>query len=122
MRFFLVTDNMHNSACYRPSLEARQSQSCIFLQIITMTKQKTTGSLPAVADSAAGAPGNVIITLVQLARAREALRDWLASGKDALSVTNRSLDNGVLAVVSSLGLPLEVPAASSDIKMHKDRG
>src|SRR5579871_1672501 len=36
MRFFLVTDNMHNSACYRPSLEARQSQSCIFLHALAI--------------------------------------------------------------------------------------
>ena len=69
---------------------------------ITLTKQPPqVDTPPALLDAGEdGAP--VHLTARQMRDGREALRDWLASGKDSLNVTRTSLDMGVLQLVSAV--------------------
>jgi hypothetical protein len=53
-------------------------------------------------ESGAGAPDVIKLSARQIRDGRNALRDWLASGRDSLTVSNTSLDMALREVVQSL--------------------
>ena len=108
-----VAPPREQQACSRPAESAPGPQAKT--GIITLTKHVQGLVSTAVAcEKSAGAPEVIELEARQIARGREALRDWLASGKDGLTVTNRSLDKAVVELVSALFLrEARVCAASS---------
>ena len=71
------------------------------MSIITLTKHPTKDHIPP-APQGDGAPEIIALDSKQIASGREALREWLADGKDSLNVTNRSLDMALSAVITAV--------------------
>lgn len=67
-----------------------------------MTKHDATCILPAVPgdSSGAGAPEFDPLSPRQVAQGRELLRDWLGVGRDALTVSDSSLDKVVFLIAA----------------------
>jgi hypothetical protein len=74
------------------------------------------------APNGAGAPTEVIVLDARQVRdGREALRDWLACGRDSLSVSDRSLDMALRTVIAQVFRREIVFSASSPPRSASDQ-